>query len=134
MDSFIRKKTKNSPEVVLNPEAYLFYFKGESRPENATFFFDPIVNWLDAFEKSLINSSNTNEIVVDFYLSYFNSASFKYYGLIIRKFCAIHLAGYPTKINWHFEEDDEEISDAGLDLQELISGRVPFLMIREPIN
>ena len=44
-----------------------------------------------------------------------------------KKLELIHKKGNPVEVNWYYEEDDEDMFEAGEDYQSII--RVPFKMI-----
>ena len=46
---------------------------------------------------------------------------------LFKKLEAIHKAGNEVSINWYYEEDDEDMLEAGEDYQAII--KVPFTMI-----
>ena len=46
---------------------------------------------------------------------------------VFKKLEAIHKNKYDVQINWYYEEDDEDMLEAGEDYESII--RVPFKMI-----
>ena len=60
-------------------------------------------------------------------LEYFNTSSSKCILDVLKKLEGIHKSGSEVIINWHFEEDDEDMEEAGEDYQAII--QVPFNMI-----
>ncbi len=63
--------TRNTPEIVLNPDG-MIQISGRSIHENAAAFFAPVEEWISSYMNSPANITN-----VDMALEYFNSASAK---------------------------------------------------------
>lgn len=97
------------------------YFKiiGKSVPENATNFFNPVLNGLDMYSKNPVKSTT-----VDFHLEYFNTSSSKYLLDILMLLDSIYSEGNDVKINWYYDENDEEILEVGQDFNTIVN--VPF--------
>lgn len=68
--------TESTLEVDLNSDSGKFIFKGESRPENAVTYFEPILKWLKEYYE--LSKTSSGNVLVDFDLEYFNSTSYKY--------------------------------------------------------
>src|SRR5690554_7764502 len=67
--------TTSSFAVDLDIEKGEFRFSGESRPENAPRFFEPILSWLNAFKEMKAKENNDYNLKVIFNFDYFNSTS-----------------------------------------------------------
>ena len=61
-------------------------------------------------------------------LEYFNTSSSKCILDVFKKLEAINKGGSAVVINWYYEEDDEDMLEAGEDYQAIIS--VPFKMVQ----
>ncbi|MBL4625712.1 MAG: DUF1987 domain-containing protein, partial [Flavobacteriales bacterium] len=69
-----------------------------------------------------------SETSVIIQLEYFNTSSSKCILDVFKKLEAIHNSGNSSiLINWHYEEDDEDMLEAGEDYQAIIN--VPFKMV-----
>jgi len=64
---------------------------------------------------------------VNVQLEYFNTSSSKCILDVFKKLEAIHKSGNEVIINWYYEEDDEDMLEAGEDYESII--RIPFKMI-----
>lgn len=95
--------------------------KGRSIPENSIEFYKPLVDSLDKY-----SSSSKPATTVNVQLEYFNTSSSKCILDVFKKLESIHKGGSAT-INWHYEEDDEDMLEAGEDYQAIIN--VPFKMV-----
>ena len=114
--------TSKTPTVLFDAEEGLIELKGRSIPENSIEFYKPIV---ESFENySRVPKSSTK---VEIQLEYFNTSSSKCILDLFKKLESIHKAGNEVKINWYYEEDDEDMLEAGEDYQAII--KVPFTMI-----
>ena len=77
--------TKNTPEIILNPEG-IIRIKGRSIHENVTEFFEPVEDWIS--EYITVPAEVTS---VDLNLEYFNSASAKVFIHILQKITYVTL-------------------------------------------
>lgn len=114
--------TAKTPTVNFDPENALMELKGRSIPENSIEFYKPVVDALDEYAKSPQEVTKIN-----IQLEYFNTSSSKCILDLFKKLEGIHKSGKEVVINWHYEEDDEDMLEAGEDYQAII--KVPFKMI-----
>ncbi len=124
MESITIKGTPKTPAIELNVDSGLVEIKGRSIPENAIDFYSPVVEWLDKYADSPLE-----ETVVNIQLEYFNTSSSKCILDVFKKLENIYKQnGYKgIVINWYYEEDDEDMLEAGEDYQSIL--KVPFEMI-----
>ncbi len=122
METIIREGSPKTPFVRLDGESGMVEIKGRSIPENSVEFYKPIIEWLEKFGDA--PSAETN---VNIQLEYFNTSSSKCILDIFKRLELIHKKGNPVEINWYYEEDDEDMFEAGEDYQSIIS--IPFKMI-----
>ncbi len=115
------KGTNVSPEVKFDHIAMTFDISGYSRPENVRDFYLPILKWLEQFvvELSTNRPSISKPIAFNFRLIYFNSSSAKFIFDMITHINAIHAIKFPVMVNWYYDEDDEELKEAGEELSEM---------------
>jgi len=122
MESLLIEGTAKTPIVKFEAEQGLIEIKGRSIPENSIEFYKPLVDWLDLYAKSPKTHTKVN-----IQLEYFNTSSSKCILDIFKKLESIHKASNDIIINWYYEEDDEDMLEAGEDYESII--RVPFKMI-----
>lgn len=115
--------TPKTPTVNMNPETGVVGIKGRSIPENSIEFYKPIVDWLEEYSKS-----PQPKTVVNVQLEYFNTSSSKCILDVFKKFEALKNDNNEVTINWYYEEDDEDMLEAGEDYESII--KVPFKMIQ----
>jgi len=122
MESLTIEGTPKTPNVKFDAEQGSIEIKGRSIPENSIEFYKPLVDWLEDYSKT--PASNTK---VNIQLEYFNTSSSKCILDVFKKLEAIYKAKNEVIINWFYEEDDEDMLEAGEDYESII--RVPFKMI-----
>lgn len=122
METIIREGTPKTPYVRLDSEKGLIEIKGRSIPENSVEFYKPLIDWLDKYGGTPLNSTSVNV-----QLEYFNTSSSKCILDIFKKLELIYKKGSKVEINWYYEEDDEDMFEAGEDYQSIIN--IPFKMI-----
>ena len=114
--------TPKTPTVNFDPEKAIMELKGRSIPENSIEFYKPVVDALEDYSKE-----PKEETKVNIQLEYFNTSSSKCILDLFKKLEGIHTSGKAVVINWHYEEDDEDMLEAGEDYQAII--KIPFKMI-----
>ncbi len=122
MDAFSIEGTPKTPTVDFNSETGVIEIKGRSIPENSIEFYKPLVDWLEDYLANPAALTNVN-----IQLEYFNTSSSKCILDVFKKLEAIYKSGNEVIINWHYEEDDEDMLEAGEDYQSII--KIPFKMI-----
>jgi hypothetical protein len=122
MEPIIIEGTSKTPSVRFDLNEAVFEIKGRSIPENSVEFYKPLVDWLESYKESPLPKT-----VVNIRLEYFNTSSSKCILDVFKKLEVIHKAKNEVEVNWYYEEDDEDMLEAGEDYESII--RVPFKMI-----
>ncbi len=122
MDTLNIKGTPETPEVLFDPARNRFELSGKSLPEDVKEFYNPLLKWLKSYADSP-NLSTTLKIKMD----YFNTASSKMILELFEVLNEMHEAGKSVLIEWYYQEDDEDMQDAGADYADMLE--VPFKMI-----
>src|SRR6056297_1842468 len=122
MDPIKIEGTPKTPTVNFNAEKGNIEIKGRSIPENSIEFYKPLVDWLEEYMNSPKELTEVN-----IQLEYFNTSSSKCILDVFKKLEAIYKGGNEVVINWHYEEDDEDMLEAGEDYQSII--KIPFKMM-----
>ena len=125
--------TEKSPNVIFDPRKHIFEMEGNSRPENVRDFFYPIIDALKEYFDDFIKSNHKNDPEIfnfNFKLEYFNSASAKFISDILVIVKNNYENGLKMKINWYFEDGDEDMKEVGEDFSEMISFPFNFIMIK----
>jgi SiaC family regulatory phosphoprotein len=116
--------TKNTPEVILNPEGKI-RIRGRSIHENAVDFFAPVEEWISAY---IISPANVTSVEIA--LDYFNSASAKVFIAILQKITYVTLKHKKFVINWYYEDGDEDILERGEYFASILDVPVNFIKIK----
>lgn len=111
--------TPKTPTVNFISSEGLLEIKGRSIPENSIEFYKPLIDWIESYAQQPNDSSNVN-----IQLEYFNTSSSKCILDLFKKLEAINKS---ITINWYYEEDDEDMLEAGEDYEAIIN--IPFKMI-----
>ena len=123
MDPIKIEGSPKTPAVFFDATAGHIEIKGRSIPENSIEFYKPLVDWLDAYASAAKPVTSVN-----IQLEYFNTSSSKCILDVFKKLEFIHNGGSSQiTINWHYEQDDEDMLEAGEDYQAIIN--VPFKMV-----
>lgn len=123
MDSIKIEGTSKTPDIFFDADSGKIDIKGRSIPENSIEFYKPLVDWLDKY-----SDSAKGLVEVNVQLEYFNTSSSKCILDVFKKL--ENLNNRPEAevvINWYFEEDDEDMLEAGEDYQSIL--KIPFKMI-----
>ncbi len=123
MESILIEGTTKTPSIKFEPSKGILEIKGRSIPENSIEFYKPLIEQLEFYSNT--PQSNTNVIIQ---LEYFNTSSSKCILDVFKKLVAINNKGSQVLVNWHYEEDDEDMLEAGEDYQAIIN--VPFKMVQ----
>ncbi len=115
------KGTEDTPNVILDAENNIIEFSGRSLPEDVVTFYAPVLQWIEEYAKS---PNPKTEVI--FRLEYFNTASSKILLDILLKFEDIMNDGNEIVVQWYFQEDDEDMEEAGEEYSEIVD--IPFEM------
>lgn len=122
MKPIIIEGTPKTPSIKFDPSEGVFEISGRSIPENSVDFYKPLLEWLDMYKEAPLDKT-----VVKIKLEYFNTSSSKCILDVFKKLETIHKAKNDVEVNWYYEEDDEDMLEAGEDYESII--RVPFKMM-----
>lgn len=126
MEKLFVEATEFSPLVNLDPFTDTLEIKGESRPENARKFFQPVLEWLDNYNKVLYfmksdKGENYNKnLTFTFAFDYLNSTSLKFVYDILKKIEALTPNATSITVRWLYEPGDEDMKDNGEELSKLV--------------
>lgn len=120
MENIKIEGTPKTPTVSFSKDEGVLEVRGRSIPENSIEFYKPLLDWIEAY-----GANPKPETHVNIKLEYFNTSSSKCILDVFKKLETI--TGTNMTINWYFEEDDEDMLEAGEDYQAIIN--IPFKMI-----
>ncbi len=126
MDNIKIEGTAKTPSVSFDREKGELTIGGRSIPENSIDFYKPLLEWLDRY--ALEPAPLT---VVNMRLEYFNTSSSKCILDVFKKLESIKKSGKDITVKWHYEEDDEDMLEAGEDYDAIID--IDFVMVESPV-
>ena len=120
MESLVIVAGQKTPSISFQADNGMLEIKGRSIPENSVEFYRPVFEWLDQYSQS---PSNKTHLTIQ--LEYFNTSSSKCLLDIFRKVEHLHkVSGTEVLVKWFYEEEDEDMKEAGEDYQSLV--KIPF--------
>ena len=119
-------ETKFTMAIDFNSETGLCKMIGNSYPEDAISFFEPLNKWLNLF----INNVK-KPILFEIQLNYLNSSSSKCFMDIFDLLEEYSQDGGSVKVKWVFQEDDDEIREAGEELLEDMSFEYEYVELKD---
>jgi hypothetical protein len=122
MENLIIDGSAKTPAVQFDFENGSMELRGRSIPENSVEFYQPLNEWFEAYAKV-----PKRKTVVNIKLEYFNTSSSKCILDLFKKLESLNGSSTEVIINWYFEQDDEDMEEAGEDYQAIIG--LPFNMI-----
>jgi hypothetical protein len=123
METYYSEQTAKTPYIQLDPKLGRFEMRGKSIPENSKVFYTKMFDWLDNY--IIQPAANTT---LDIQLDYFNTSSAKCVIDLFKRLESIEKNGKgKVTINWHYNEDDGDMQEAGQDYQSVI--KVTFNLI-----
>lgn len=81
--------------------------EGESFPEDAPTFYQPVLDWLKQYANSIYTKDKKKQTIFTARLSYCNSASRPYMLKIVQILNNIHKEGHLINIIWYYDPNDE---------------------------
>lgn len=122
------KGTQETPEILFDKAAGIFSISGKSLPEDVKEFYNPVLSWIEEYATSP-NPETRLKVKMD----YFNTASSKKILKLFELFKGIIDGGHKVIIDWYYQEDDEDMQDAGVDYADILE--IPFEFISyQPLN
>ena len=119
MEDLKHEGSAKTPVVEFSSNGELL-LKGRSIPENSIEFYKPLIEWLESY-----SDSPNSTTVLSVQLEYFNTSSSKCILDVFKKLESV--SGSEITVKWHYEEDDEDMLEAGEDYEAIID--LPFEMI-----
>jgi len=119
MDLLQYEGTEDTPKVVLDKSNGIFEISGRSLPEDSAEFYQPILDWLEAYAD---DPNAATEFM--FKLEYFNTASSKLILDVLSKL--ERLDEDSTLVKWYYHEDDEDMLEAGEEFEDLVEVSFEF--------
>jgi len=119
--------TDVSPEIKFDPKNGKFIIAGNSLPENARGFYEPVIVWLDKYAES--PGAKTE---FEFNMNLLNTSSTKLFIDIFRKINKIiEYNGVEVNVIWNYVFGDDDIHDVGLEFKEFCKASVELVAVND---
>ena len=116
----IRKEgTSKTPTVVATLQPFSLELSGRSIPENSIAFYQPLMDWVEAHCGNV-----EDQLEINIRVEYFNTSSSKCLMDLLKR---VEATGCAARVNWYYEDDDEDMLEAGEDYDAIID--LPFRLI-----
>lgn len=129
MQRYFIAETKSSPTVDFDPQANLLSLVGQSYPENAFKFYEPILEWVDGY---LVQLSQEDEAILEFQMPYMNTSSTKCLMMLLDKFDYAYSQGKRVAVRWICNADNESEYECAEELKEDLS--LPFDILTKEVG
>jgi hypothetical protein len=117
---------------MFSPDENVFYIRGTSSPEDVRKLYYPVIEWQNKFVEEILkgelkNFNTENPLRFQIDLSYFNSSSAKFNFDMLSELKKLPSAGIPVNVEWHSDDDDKDMKEAGVDFSQLVGMEFTFI-------
>ncbi len=102
MKNFYLEGSKSTPEVSLDAERHVLMIKGQSYPENAFRFYEPILEWVKQYFEQVRES-----VQIEITLPYVNTSSSKCIMMLLDEVEQAYTNGKQVCLMWYIDENNE---------------------------
>lgn len=121
MDALFIEKTKSTPKIEFDPQGHKLRIEGQSYPENAFKFYEPILGWLDKYLEQLQQEA---VLEIYFHMPYINTSSSKCMMMLLENLEEAHQMGKKVAIRWYYDRDNEPALECAEEFKEDLT--IPF--------
>ena len=114
VSNIIIEPTKKTPWLILEPGRILIV--GRSISENPAKFYRPIHEWVIEYA-----NDNPEMTMIQLGFEFINTTSIKWIYAILKELSRIPDLSLRARINWYYEEGDDDMCDLGIILRSLVS-------------
>lgn len=126
MEKIFIEPSRVTPLINFDPDEGILEMRGRSSPENAIQFYQKIIQNLDLYAVS-----DQGDFTANFAFEYFNTSSSKCLFDVFKRLVRIKDSGKDLVVNWFYEEDDEDMMEAGEDYSDLLDLEFNFIEIED---
>lgn len=112
----------STPAVSFDPDTGLLLIEGESFPENAVAFYNPILETIQAY-----TNAGASNLTLRIALNYLNTSSIKALMDLIDIAEEARQSGCDARVEWYYDEDDDRSLELAEEFREDIS--LPFTVV-----
>jgi hypothetical protein len=126
MEKIFIEPSRVTPMINFDPDEGILEMKGRSSPENSIQFYQKIIESLEEYAHN-----GQGDFTANFAFEYFNTSSSKCLFDLFKRLSRIKESGKELTVNWYYEEDDEDMMEAGEDYSDLLDLDFNFIEIEE---
>jgi hypothetical protein len=123
LDNLEIEATKSTPRIDFDASARRLSLRGESYPENAFKFFEPLFAWADAF----LAEPGTEPLSIELKLPYINTSSSKCLMMLLDKLADAKAKGRRVEAVWYFDPGNESERECAEEFCELVDLGISLL-------
>lgn len=114
-------KTKSTPGIHFDPQNAKLRIVGQSYPENAFKFYEPVFAWLDKYLAEV-----EREVVLEiyFHLPYINTSSSKCMMMLLEKLEDAYVTGRKVVVRWYYDLENDTALECAEEFKEDLT--LPF--------
>ncbi|REE90642.1 uncharacterized protein DUF1987 [Paenibacillus taihuensis] len=124
MNPLYVESTKSTPEVRFDPAGGTLVITGQSYPENAFRFYEPLMNWLDDY---LEHMKQSTVVTIELHLPYVNTSSTKCLMHLLEKLDKAFASGKKVEVRWYCDEENEAEQECAEEFKEDL--QLPFAIL-----
>lgn len=124
MEKVILPPSRSTPEVSFDPIGNVLVIRGQSYPENAFAFYEPLLSWVDVYLNRL---DAETRVEIELQLPYINTTSTKCFVVLLEKLEAAHKSGKKIVIHWFYDEENESELECAEEFREDLT--LPFHLV-----
>lgn len=115
MEKLVAESTRSTPFLLFDPSVAILELRGRSSPDNSVNFYNKLLESLE-----LYCEKGEKQVIVNIAFEYFNSSTSKIIFDLFKKLSVINKKGNHVSVNWFFDEDDDDMLEAGEDYADLV--------------
>lgn len=118
------EETKSTPAVRFDPGTNRLAISGQSYPENAFKFYEPLLQWVDRYLEQV---SPEDPVLLELTLPYINTSSTKCFMMLLEKFDEAYGSGKNVRLVWYCSSDNESERECAEEFEEDLN--LPFEIV-----
>lgn len=123
------ESSKSTPKINFDPQAHLLTIQGQSYPENAFKFYEPILKWIDDYLEQLTEAA---VVKIELMLPYINTSSTKCFMTLLEKLDEAYSKGKNITLYWYYDEENETELECAEEFQEDLM--LPFHIVPKEVS
>jgi hypothetical protein len=113
MENLTLEATNSTPEIQANYSNNTIEIRGKSYPENTFEFYQPLMDWVEAYFKT-----DQTKLKISFEIQYFNSSTSKVFYDLFDLLEESRTNGKSIVVDWEFDPENVSAEEAGEDFKE----------------